>query len=158
MGASGHFSFDTLIDAGFVLYRKNPANSQYEYLLLQKSNNLWGSPKGHVADGELEYQVAVRTAKDEVDLEEGNDFIAVPDFKHGIGYEMNKENDGPKMYLVNLWLGEMINKDYKIQLSSDYQAYKWLKLDDAIECFGATPRDICWISCLKRCNEFIQKE
>ena len=158
MGASGQIIFDTLIDAGFVLYRKNPANSQYEYLLLQKSNNFWGSLKGHVVDDEPEYQVAVRTAKDEVDLEEGNDFIAVPDFKHGIGYEINNEKDGPKMYLVNLWLGEMISTDYKIRLSSDYQAYKWLKLDEAIECFGATPRDMCWISCLKRCNEFIQKE
>ena len=157
MGSSGHRSFNTLIDAGFMLYRKKSSDYQIEFLLLQESQDNWGGLRGHVEDGESEYQVAVKMAKGGLNLEEGKDFIVVPDFKHGIGYEINNEKEGSKMCLVNLWLGEVSSNNYEIKLSSEYQSYKWLALEDAIDLFGENSRDLCWISCLKRCNEIIQK-
>ena len=157
MGASTHFIFNTFIDAGFILYRRNSLDSQTEYLLLQKSDDSWGSTKGHVEDGESEYEAAIRQTKKELNLEEGKDFSTIPDFKHGIGYEINDEKNGSTMYLLNLWLGEIINMEKELKHSSEYQDYKWLKLEDAIKCFGTNPREMCWISCLKRCNEMILK-
>ena len=158
MGASTHFFFNTLIDAGFIFYRRNSSGSQIEYLLLQKSDNSWGSTKGSIEDGESEYDTAIRHTKNELNLEEGKDFSTIPDFKHGIGYEINDEKNGQTMYLLNLWLGEIINVGKEIKLSSECKDYKWLKLEDAIKCFGTNPRGMCWISCLKRCNEMILKK
>ena len=150
-----HISFfNTLIDAGFILYRRNSLGSQIEYLLLQKSDDSWGSTKGHVEDGESEYEAAIRQTKEDLNLEEGKDVYTIPDFKHGLGYEMNDEKNGPTMYLLNQWLGEIINVEKEIK-SSKYQEYKLLKLEDAIKCFGTNPREMCWISCFKRCNEKI---
>ena len=92
-----------------------------------------------------------------MNLEEGKDFTTIPDFKHGIGYEINNAEDGHKMYLVNLWLGEIISTNCQVKLSSEYQGYKWVDLDNAIEHFGTNPRDKCWIACLKRCSEIIEE-
>ena len=158
MGTSAHFIFNTFIDVGFILYRRNSSGSQIEYLLLQKSDDSWGSTKGHLKDGESEYEAAIRQAKKELNLEEGKDFSTIPDFKHGIGYEINDEKNGPTMYLLNLWLGEIINIEKEIKISSEYKDYKWLIFEDAIKRFGTNPRDMCWRSCLKRCNEMILKD
>ena len=157
MGSCGHFTSNTLIDAGFVLYRKNKSDLKIEFLLLQKSKDSWGSAKGHVEEDESEYETAVRKAKEEMNLEEGKDFTTIPDFKHGIGYEINNAEDGHKMYLVNLWLGEIISTNCQVKLSTEYQGYKWVDLDNAIEHFGTNPRDKCWIACLKRCSEIIEE-
>ena len=157
MGSSGSFTPNTLVDAGFVLYRRNLADSKIEFLLLQKSKDSWGSTEGQVKEDESEYGAAVRKTKEELNLEEGKDFSTIQDFKHGIGYEINITPDCNIMYLVNLWLGEVISTNCQIKLSSEYQGYKWLELDSAIEHFGTNPRDKCWIACLKRCNEIIQE-
>ena len=124
MGSSGSFTPNTLVDAGFVLYRRNLADSKIEFLLLQKSKDSWGSSEGQVKEDESEYEAAVRKTKEELNLEEGKDFSTIQDFKHGIGYEINITPDCNIMYLVNLWLGEVISTNCQIKLSSEYQGYK----------------------------------
>ena len=142
--------------AGFVLYRTIPPENTIEYLLIQSNSGKFGVPKGHVEEGEEDYEAAIRETKEEVGLVEGNDFKILPEFKFNVSYEVNNIRDGNKKKSITLWLGKITNaRNCVVKTLPEHQGYKWLELKEAVACIGRRPGYQSWVSCLEACNEKI---
>ena len=142
--------------AGFVLYRTIPPENIIEYLLIQSNSGKFGVPKGHVEEGEEDYDAAKRETKEEVGLEEGNDFVILPGFKFNVCYEVNNIRDGNKRKSITLWLGKIINPSKcVVKTLPEHQGYKWAEFKEAISCIGRRLGHQSWVSCLEACNQRI---
>ena len=154
-----HSALDSVFSAGFMLFRRTPPTNEIEYLLLQSLSGKWGPPKGHVEKGESTYQAAVRETQEEAGLAAAEDFTLIPDFKCEMKYEVNSRRDGHKMKTVTLWLGEMVDMQCAITLSSEHQSYKWSALKEACELvttesIGQKAENLK--KCLEKCEDKIR--
>ena len=147
---------ESVFGAGFILYRRIPPENRIEYLLVKSSSGKWGTAKGHVEEGETDYEAAKRETMEEVGLEEGKDFKVIPDFKTAVKYEVNNSRDGNKIKIVTLWLGEIVNVHCVVKILPEHQDYKWLELKDAVCFIGRRIESKDWVSCLEKCQEKIQ--
>ena len=137
MAMSSNSSIKQILEAGFVIFRKNESNSEVEYLILQASQKQksWGPPKGHLEKDETVEQNAWRELKEETGLEETDVDIKKDSqdvIKYTKDFKPTEESNGcyKKMLVVHLWLAELINPSQKISISEEHQNYKWLPLND----------------------------
>lgn len=71
---------------GAIVYRKYHGNT--EILLIKHVNSgHWSFPKGHVEEGETEFETAVREIKEETDI----DVIIDPSFRETVTYSPKKD-------------------------------------------------------------------
>ncbi|KAI4504158.1 hypothetical protein M0802_000629 [Mischocyttarus mexicanus] len=132
---------------GFVIFRQ--IQESIEYLLMQTSygNYHWTPPKGHVDDGETDFETALRETKEEAGFVE-NDLNIFQDVKVELKYNVN---NAPKTVIY--WLAELINPNKSVQMSSEHQAYKWLNYQEAFNLARYTEMQ----NALKQFNEYIDK-
>ncbi|XP_043500281.1 bis(5'-nucleosyl)-tetraphosphatase [asymmetrical] [Polistes fuscatus] len=132
---------------GFVIFRQ--IQDSIEYLLMQTSygNHHWTPPKGHVDEGETDFETALRETEEEAGFVE-NDLKIFQDAKVELKYIVNGV---PK--IVIYWLAELINPNQPVRMSSEHQAYKWLKFQEA--CNLAEYMEMQ--NALKQFNEYIDK-
>ncbi|KAI4493674.1 hypothetical protein M0804_001850 [Polistes exclamans] len=132
---------------GFVIFRQ--VQGSIEYLLMQTSygNHHWTPPKGHVDDGETDFETALRETKEETGFVE-NDLNIFQDVKVELKYNVNGI---PKTVIY--WLAELINPSQSVRMSSEHEACKWLRLEQA--CYRARYTDMQ--NALEQFNEYIDK-
>ena len=152
-----------VVEAGFVLFRKNPPHDHVEYLILQSSTGrqTWGPPKGHMEEGENIEQTAWRELNEETGVGE-NQIKVMQDFKHEVKYTKDdkKYKDGyfgKKMIIVHLWLAELVEPHYKIEISTEHQNYKWLPIHDAKKLLRTRGGSDQYIDYFEKCEERIQR-
>ena len=163
--ATANLPIDNVIEAGFVIFRRNISNDQVEYLLLQQAakRQSWGPPKGHLEEGETNEQNAWRELKEETGLDEP-DVKVMEDFKQEIRYtkDKKKQNSGingstKRNLIVHLWLAELINATHNIELSSEHQDLKWVPFNDVRELLKTKGGSKEYIEYFRKCEEKIQK-
>jgi len=115
----------SLVAAGFVIFRR--VSSQIEYLLLHASYelNLWSPPKGHVDPGESERETALRETQEEAGFVP-SDLRIVEGFEKELRYKAHGRDKR-----VVYWLAELINPETPVLLSSEHVEFKWSGLDEA---------------------------
>ena len=105
---------------GAIVFRKH--HDDYEFLLIQHLSGHWGSPKGHVEEGETEQQTAVREVYEETGLQ----ITLLQDFRETIEYSP----------AANIWktvvyfLAEAMSEEVKYILP-EVLAHKWLSFQEA---------------------------
>ncbi|KAF7398441.1 hypothetical protein HZH66_006338 [Vespula vulgaris] len=132
---------------GFIIFRQ--IQDAIEYLLMQASygEHHWSPPKGHVDDGETDFETALRETEEEAGFVK-NDLKIFQDAKVELKYNVNGT---PKTVIY--WLAELINPNQSIRMSSEHQAYKWLGYQEA--CNLAKYADMQ--NALTQVNEYINK-
>ena len=157
--------FDTVLKAGFVVYRRLPPQNKIEFLLMRSATGKqsWGPPKGHTEANESEYQTACREMNEETGLKE-RDVKVTPDLKYEIRYtkHYNKSQGQSrcyynKMVIVNLWLAELIDPHCKIILSEEHQDFKWTPLEETKELIKTRSGFQLFVNCFEKCEKIIQE-
>ena len=140
--------------AGLIVFRR--VKSEIQYLLMQHSYGArhWTPPKGHVDEGESDYQTALRETEEEAGL--GIKVLRIiTDFKVELNYKVTSYRDGqerPKV--VTYWLAELLHPEVNtIKLSEEHSDYKWLTLDETLKLSGFSDQNEMFI----KCNNFIEK-
>ena len=155
----------TVVEAGFVVFRKNMPRGNVEYLVLQSATGCqtWGPPKGHWEEGESNDQTAWRELKEETGLGE-KQIKVLEDFKHVVKYTKDdkKYKEGTnsfrkKMLIVHLWLAELMDPNYKIEISTEHRDYKWLPLNDTKQLLRTRGGSDQYIEYFEKCEQRIQK-
>ena len=157
-------SIKNVLEAGFVIFRKNTSDTdlEVEYLILQASHKRksWGPPKGHLEEGETAEQNAWRELKEETGLDE-TDVRIMEDSKDVVKYSKDlkptEESNGftKKMLLVHLWLAELINPKQKICISEEHQDHKWLTLSEAKKYLQTRGGGDQYIQYFEKCDALI---
>ncbi|XP_069778868.1 bis(5'-nucleosyl)-tetraphosphatase [asymmetrical] [Narcine bancroftii] len=116
---------------GLIIFRLNAGRAStpeaVEFLLLQTSygKHHWTPPKGHVDQGEDDFQTALRETEEEAGLESKH-FNVLEGFKKEINYNVKNV---PKTVLY--WLAELKDNNIEIKLSKEHQMFCWLNVDEA---------------------------
>ena len=113
--------------AGLIIFRRKHFKGPFEYLLLQTSygKHHWTPPKGHVDQGESDFQTALRETNEEAGLEEENLNI-IRHVQKTLNYEVLGR---PKTVIY--WLAELKNFNAPVRLSQEHQDFKWLPIEEA---------------------------
>lgn len=107
---------------GAVVY--NIIDNNIEFLIIKhRSGEHWGFPKGHVEEGESEYETALREVKEETGL-----LVEIVD---GFSYRMKYSPKIGTMKEVVYFLGKSKDREVFCQ-ESEISDYQWLILKDAI--------------------------
>ena len=112
--------------AGIILYHDN---SSREYLLLHYPAGHWDYPKGHVEEGEVETETALREMEEETGIKE-EEINLYDDFRETIDYIYQKGSELSHKEVV-FFLGESDTK--RVKVSREHQDYIWLTYEEAIE-------------------------
>ncbi|MEG0775785.1 NUDIX domain-containing protein [Clostridium sp.] len=108
---------------GAVVFLKK--EQQVEFLIIQQNVNIyWGYPKGHMIDGEIEEETALREVKEETDLQ----IKLQPGFRHRIEYKPRPD----VVKEVIFFLGEAEDKNVNID-KSEIQSYQWVTFEQGKE-------------------------
>lgn len=91
---------------GAIVYRKK--DDRIELLLIKhRYGGNWSFPKGHVEEGETEFQTALREVKEETGL----DIQLQPGFRHSVEYFPKPNIKKQVVY----FLGKALDWEYKMQ-------------------------------------------
>jgi bis(5'-nucleosidyl)-tetraphosphatase len=107
-----------------VFYTDKSTGSRKYLLILQAKSKVWGFPKGHVADGETEYDTAAR----EIFEETGLKVEMLNGFRTSLSYKPKPE----KHKNVVLFLSRALNNDVTID-AKEILGYAWLSFDEALK-------------------------
>lgn len=100
-------------------------NGEHKYLLLKHHNGgHWSFPKGHIEEGEMEQETALR----EVYEETGLGVELLNDFRFSTRYSPEEGILKDVIYFI----GEANNIDIKCQVE-EIKEYKWLEFKEAVE-------------------------
>ena len=97
-------------------------------LIHQKGGDFWGFPKGHVDEGETEFQTALREVKEEVGLDVN---IIDEKYRYVLNYYI-KEKDVDKTTILYLASVKENEENTTIQ-EAEVEDSKWLSTDEAYE-------------------------
>lgn len=98
-------------------------NDNKVLLILQKNNNFWGFPKGHMEKGENELQTALREVKEEVGLDVKID----QEKRYSLNYTIRNEIDKTSVFYVATPTGGKLQKQ-----ESEVEDIKWCSFQDAL--------------------------
>jgi 8-oxo-dGTP pyrophosphatase MutT (NUDIX family) len=98
-----------------------------KYLLLHYPSGHWDFPKGHVENGENEYETASRELTEETGI---SDLQFFENFREPISY-IYKKNRKPSNKQVVFFLGKTSTKDIKI--SFEHKGSLWLPYEEALK-------------------------
>lgn len=131
---------------GCVIFDKKTRNKVL--LILQKSGNFWGFPKGHVEDGESEIETALREVKEEIGIT-----VKILDEKYR--YETNYIIESRQIDKTSIfYLAEPIDDTVElVNQEAEVLDSKWFSVDEA---YDMIPFDDT-ISVLKKAYEDIKK-
>jgi 8-oxo-dGTP pyrophosphatase MutT (NUDIX family) len=106
---------------GAVVYRKHHGN--IEILLIKHLNSgHWSFPKGHIEEGETEFE----TAKREIKEETGIDVIIDHTFRETVTYSPRKDTQKIVVY----FLGKALNYEYSAQ-KEEIAEVRWFDIGHA---------------------------
>ncbi len=110
--------------AGAVVYRK--VNNNYQFLIIKGANEgSWGFPKGHVEEGELLSETAIREIKEETNID-----VSILNTKHFV-YTI-KYIISPNIYKeVNIFLAKANSNDIVID-KNELEEACWLDFNEAV--------------------------
>ena len=92
--------------------------------------NHWTPPKGHLDEGEIELETAIRETKEESGLDIDLDYKIIDlNYKIELNYLVNG-----KQKCVYYWIAQLEHlKDPQVKLSDEHIDFKWLELEKAVE-------------------------
>jgi bis(5'-nucleosidyl)-tetraphosphatase len=111
--------------AGFVLFRDTPEGPLF--LLLDYGRH-WDYAKGHLEDGESQWQAAVRELREETGIRRVE---RVGRFKYDIDYTFRSPKKGRVDKTVTFFLGK--TDVSKVELSDEHSGHAWLAYEQALE-------------------------
>ena len=109
---------------GIVLFKEDKGIKKY--LILHYPGGHWDFPKGHVEEGENEYETALRELREETGIE-NVEFI--DGFRMKIAYRYMKEGT-PSHKQVIFFLAKTESK--KVSLSFEHKNFKWVTFEKAM--------------------------
>lgn len=132
---------------GAIVYEKN--ESQVKYILVCDKSGYWGFPKGHMEDGESEYDTALREIKEETNL----GVTIVDGFREEEKFNLEREGRPNTIKQTVYFLAKYENQEFRPQVNEiekikliDFElAVKLLKFDSLKEM-------------LIRANNFLERE
>ena len=110
--------------AGFVVYKE--VDGKRLYLIIRQTNQDYGFPKGHIEDGESEFDAAIRELYEET----GVCVEPIYGFRRELEYPLSKPIGSIKQ--VVYYLGKAISDDIKIQESELLEA-SFMTFADAMQ-------------------------
>ncbi|MCR5186446.1 MAG: NUDIX domain-containing protein [Clostridia bacterium] len=110
------------VACGCIIFDKN----NNILLIHQKNDDFWGFPKGHVDDGETEFQTALREVKEEVGLD-----VEIIDakYRYVLNYWIQKRNVD-KTTILYLAKPKQENANVIIQ-EAEVTESKWVTIEEA---------------------------
>ena len=109
---------DKVKSCGFLIYRTQPQRS----ILLMKHPKRWDLPKGHVDEGETNFECALRELQEETGIEERH--LHIEDgFKFKDRYIVESKKGKKKKKLI-IYLAELI-EDVEIT-PTEHEGFEWV--------------------------------
>lgn len=113
------------VSAGIITIRRNPSGSHY-LLLKHKNGGHWSFPKGHIEEGEVPKQAALRELEEETALALQR---FVSEFNRETSYTFKRE--GRKVSKTVIYFLGVVSRESQVELSSEHLDYCWLPHEDA---------------------------
>lgn len=113
--------------AGIVVYRHDPDENKFYYLLLHYIGGHWDLPKGKLEPGETPEQAAIR----EVSEETGLIVKPISNFSESISYYFRDQDRELIDKNVIFFVGE--SQESKVTISHEHQGYDWLEIGPALD-------------------------
>jgi bis(5'-nucleosidyl)-tetraphosphatase len=111
--------------AGFVLFRDTPEGPLF--LLLDYGRH-WDYAKGHLEEGESQWQAAVRELREETGIRRVE---RIGKFKYDVFYTFHSPKKGRVDKTVTFFLGK--TDVSKVSLSDEHSGHAWLSYEEALE-------------------------
>ena len=92
-------------------------------LLIKQGNGDWGFPKGHMIDGESEFETAIREVKEETNI----DILIDENYRYVISYMVNENTMKDVVFFIAKKLSNVL-----IQQESEIDKLEWLDMNDAL--------------------------
>lgn len=92
-------------------------------LLIKQGNGDWGFPKGHMIDGESEFETAIREVKEETNI----DILIDENYRYVISYMVNENTMKDVVFFIAKKLSKVL-----IPQESEIDKLEWLDMNDAL--------------------------
>lgn len=92
-------------------------------LLIKQGNGDWGFPKGHMIDGESEFETAIREVKEETNI----DILIDENYRYVISYMVNENTMKDVVFFIAKKLSNVL-----ILQESEIDKLEWLDMNDAL--------------------------
>ena len=92
-------------------------------LLIKQGNGDWGFPKGHMIDGESEFETAIREVKEETNI----DILIDENHRYVISYMVNENTMKDVVFFIAKKLSNVL-----IPQESEIDKLEWLDMNDAL--------------------------
>ena len=92
-------------------------------LLIKQGNGDWGFPKGHMIDGESEFETAIREVKEETNI----DILIDENYRYVISYMVNENTMKDVVFFIAKKLSNVL-----IPQESEIDKLEWLDMNDAL--------------------------
>ena len=136
--------------AGAVLFSRT-ANGNVTFLLLRHIDGHWSFPKGHLVQGEDEFDCAVREISEETGIAR-KQLEFVPDFERTIDWGYKKEIE--QIHEETTYLLAEVKKPVAVTLSEEHNEFVWAEAEKASDLLKFESLD--WV--LRSANQSILDE